>query len=70
MTQRYCYLDENVIIHSFGDQMYGSIVTTGDPNIIPDIRYVKFTIMGFWVWYQQNMIYFITRECDHVLVHE
>lgn len=47
MTQRYCYLDENVTIHSFGDQMYGSIVTTGDPDIIPDIRYVKFTIMGF-----------------------
>ncbi|XP_037782619.1 uncharacterized protein LOC119578997 [Penaeus monodon] len=41
MTQRYCYLDENVTIHSFGDQMYGSIVTTGDPNIIPDIRAIQ-----------------------------
>ncbi|ROT65338.1 hypothetical protein C7M84_016692 [Penaeus vannamei] len=39
ISQRFCYLNEDVTIHSFGDQMFGYVVTNGDPNIIPDIRY-------------------------------
>ncbi|ROT67934.1 hypothetical protein C7M84_013970 [Penaeus vannamei] len=39
--KRYCYLDRNESIHSFGDQMFGYIVTNGDPNIVPDIRAIQ-----------------------------
>ncbi|XP_037787475.1 uncharacterized protein LOC119582851 isoform X35 [Penaeus monodon] len=41
VINRYCYLDKNVSIHSFGDQMFGYIVTNGDPNIVPDIQAVQ-----------------------------
>ncbi|ROT67933.1 hypothetical protein C7M84_013969 [Penaeus vannamei] len=41
ISQRFCYLNEDVTIHSFGDQMFGYVVTNGDPNIIPDIRAIQ-----------------------------
>ncbi|XP_042892359.1 uncharacterized protein LOC122266626 [Penaeus japonicus] len=28
-------------IHSFGDQMFGYIVTNGDPNVVPDIQAIQ-----------------------------